>query len=720
MAGTASWDSFKIQLPGKDFLEPVRDILQTILVVLEVLKAILETVKMFLVEFPNPIAALVKALIALITTFFEALNRTGIYAWFEIPDPSTDPNFYRFQGGYPAFVSRFKASLIDTRDPNRPQPIGGATQSGFVCIVADAQGPIELLRLIKILLSFFSKDFLHPKYPPPGNVKILPIGDKGDPILNLARVFQLGIAGVALQWTLGSSQTSPDPGFRDLANAVGAEFIPPNWIIEKSSVPVTQRLTSGSLMTPNVAGQVYVEVDTDHEIRGKPGKRAKQVQRLTDQSGDPIIRFEKVIKIETGSGLGAIIGELGVFKYPDLDVEFDRTYYYRIRAYTGDLPVQDGVIQYTIKDDYRTKRKYASLPNGVVLGKPSPVFRVRVPRLTNFNVLEELKRLFLTAFSLNFHLEAFTGTVFDSDDNPINGPPSEIGRGSLLRQAGILSQFAANPLAGRILGNTGRLTTQFDQPKDAVTGATVPPPWGQTSVTRQAARLAGIVGSAMLEQGSGVIGQFQQIMTGPYPRGTPTTQGKLAGVTNLSGLCSALTFLNDDKLTDNDTFQTYGDAFNDALVRKNVLSAIRFILSFTLGGTPPDWIQVSVLRDIIPWSAQILYDILAKIQALLDAFKSIFDEIKNFIDMLERKIDVLERFIQFLLSILDFILSLSAGFYILKLPQTDGDVFSWMEAIDTAGGTKPPSGPGGYSCGVSFAYIAVDVSAFANAFSLIF
>jgi hypothetical protein len=455
-----------------------------------------------------------------------------------------------------------------------------------------------------------------------------------------------------------------------------------------------------------------------------------------DESGDPIIRFEKVITVTTGNGiLDAVVGELGTFKWIDTDVELDKTYYYRIRAYSGDLPITDGVIQYgTPVQDIKTKRWVAPLPDGVVLGHPSPVFRIHVPKLPpNFDVVDNLKRLFLTAFSLNFHLDLPTGAAFDSSDNPANSSTTivEIGRGSLSRQAGVLSAFEANPLAGKVLGgaDVSRLTTSFQVPLDPGTSLPLPPPWGQPLVTHQANRLAGIVASALLEQGSGAIDQFVALMR-TYPRGVPTAQGKLATAKNVSEMCNALTYLTPQadpfssalskSVTDSDTYKTWGNAFTDPVVRKNVLTVVRYILAFTLGGTPPDWIQVSVLRDIIPWSGQLLYDILAKIQALLDAFKSVLDEVKNFIDMIERKIDVLERFIQFLISILDFILSLEAGFYILKLPETDGDVFDWMAAVDTASGTPPPSGPGGYSAGVVFAYIAVDVTAFADAFALIF
>lgn len=728
---TATWDSFKIQLPGKDFLEPVRDVLQTLLVFLEVLKAILETVKAFLIDFPNPIAALVQALIALVNTFFLAINRSGLYAWFDVPNPSLDPHYFRFQGGFPAFVTRFKAGLLDSRDPNRPQPISGATQSGFICIVCDAQGPIELLRLIGILLRFFQKDLLHPQYPAPGNVKILPVGSKNDPILNLARVFELEIKGILLSWTLGGQISTPDPGFRDLGSIVSREFIPPNWLIEKSSIPVTGKISSDDLTKPGVAGNVMQEIETDHEIRGAPGKRGKQTVHLTDKLGNPIVRFEKVIPIKTGlaptSGESvrseplALIGELGVFKYPDTEVEFDKTYFYRIRAYTGDLPISDGVIQYKLEFDPQRKRKIATLPNDVVLGKPSQVHRVRLPKIPpKFNVIEELTRIFLTAFSLNFHLDPELDVKFDSNDDPIGDTSvSQIGVGSLSSQASFLAQFKADPFAGRIIQAGGKITSALVPPVDPVTDQPEPPPWNEPKVRFMARRMAAIIGSALLEQGTGAISSFQQILL-TYPKGPPSDVPELSGAANVSAMCHTITAINAEGNVDQAVFATYGKAFTSPLVRKNVLAVVRFLKSFTLGGTPPDWIQVSILRDIIPWSGALLYEILAKIQALLDAFKSVMDEITNFIDMLERKIDVLEKFIQFLLNILDFILSLSAGFYVLRLPSTGGDIFSWLEAIDNAGGTKPSSGPGGYSCGVSFAYIAPDITAFTTALGLIF
>lgn len=171
---------------------------------------------------------------------------------------------------------------------------------------------------------------------------------------------------------------------------------------------------------------------------------------------------------------------------------------------------------------------------------------------------------------------------------------------------------------------------------------------------------------------------------------------------------------------DPDVYTTYTAAYSDVNTRLNLLSAVNFIKSFTLGGTPVDWVSISLLRDIIPWSGQFIYDLLNRIDALADAFKSAVDEIKAYIDAVVRKIDVLERFIKYLIEILNYLDSFSAGFYFLNVPSTTDGIPGWIKAIDSAGGTVPPSGPGGYSAGVALAYAGTNVDAFVTAFSLIF
>ena len=168
----ANWEALEIKIPGKDLMENVRSSLEALVTFMEIIKALLETISLFLIDFGNPIRAIVQALLTLIQQLFNSLKQTGLFALFDVPDPTQDPNFDRFKGGYQAFVQRFKASLFDSKDPFRPQPAAGQTLSGFVLIVADAETVFGMLRLIKILLRFFGKEVVSAKYSAPANVRI--------------------------------------------------------------------------------------------------------------------------------------------------------------------------------------------------------------------------------------------------------------------------------------------------------------------------------------------------------------------------------------------------------------------------------------------------------------------------------------------------------------------------------------------------------------------
>lgn len=733
----ANWQSFSIQLPGQNLLEPVRNVLETLVTFLEVIKTVLDTIKSFLIPIPNPISALVQALVSLINTLFQSLNQTGVYGYFDIPDPSRDPNFFKYIGGYQAFVQRFKGSLLDTRDPNRPQPISGATQSGFLLIVADAQGPLALMRLVKILLQFFHKEELiaGSRFVAPTNVKVLPMGNNKEPLTSLAKVFGANPTGVSLQWTLGGTTNPPDPGFNDLGSVIANEFLPPKWLIERSSSPINGEID----VAASGVGRVTYMQTTNHEDRGQPGKFLQQKVHLGDEYGEPVIKFDtyKVLTATDDNGnllnsiVNGAIGELGFIQYFDTDIQVDHTYYYRVRAFHGTLDINGTSLNWATAPTFNVLKNSWQLPwpGDVVMGHASGIFRIRVPQIpANFDVMGNLKSLFLAAFSLNFQAPVSPTDQFSATGANVSPTPvSHIGYGSLTKQAGILSAFLAQPVVSTgakalNVSDPTSVSVLTQIPPDTITGTSPIVPWQMPTVKRQAGRLASLVGSALLEQGTSAIGQFQKLMQEPFPMGSPQAKTpKISGATNISQLVANLTFLDSDGNYDLDTYNAYVQAFsNDANARLNILFAVRFVTNFTLGGTPPDWIQMTILKDVIPWSGQLLYDLLAKMNAMQAAFQGIFAEIAQFVDLIERKITVLEQFIQYLLSILNFILSLQGGFFLLSVPSTGGDVNTWFNLVDNAGGTPPSSGPGGYSAGIALAYVGADVTAFSTAFGLIF
>ena len=730
MAANPTWESLSIQLPGQELLEKARNALETLMVFLEVLKTILETIKVFLVDFGNPIRALVEALIALIIALFKALQRTGVYGWFDVPDIGNDPDLALHLGGYQAFTTRFKAGLFDSRDPNRPQPIPGLTKSGFTLLVVDAESVNGLLALLQVLLRFFGKEFTTPQYGAPANFKVLPLGADGDPILSIVKLFQDQPKSIVVEWSLPPTTNPGDPGFSDLIQAFSTHFVPPRFLIEKSEVnPSVNEVDVGSLGDVTLAGQVVATVPTSFENGGRPGNVVYQKIRLTDTYNDPVFKFQKYIVIDTTSNTATfLLGQLGTFRYIDTDVEVGKTYWYRVRAYSGELAVQNDqtMVWATPKKYYLDQTNYMTWPavnpsSPPVMGRSTGIQSIRIPVFpSNFDVYETLNRLFETAFSLNFHLPLAKGAKFlpdGSHDDPFT-VASDVGKSSLTSLAGPLTSFQAIPLVGPV-ANVTAVTAAF-QP-DHVTGLLPELPWNRGSVRRGSSRLASIVAGAMLE--SQTAEAFKQLMEGAYPKGTPPGSVGIQS-TNLKDLVFEITKVRDPGLAGQGGVQAagvlYGKIFTDDVTRLNVLAGVNFCKSFTLGGAPPDWIQVAFLRDIVPWSGQLLYELLAKMQALLDAYSGVIDEIKSFIDLIIRKINVLEQFLEYLISILDFVLSLSLGVYILSVPSTEGDTAEWAQLIDNAGGTPPPSGPGGYTAGVAFAYVAVDIGPFAAAFDLIF
>lgn len=721
----ADWKSFVVQVPGKDLLEPVRNVLETLLVFLEVLKAILDTIKTFLVDFGNPIRALVEALIRLIEELFLALKKSGFFAYLDVPNPLVDPNFSLVSGGFQAFTERFKGSLFDSKDFNRPQPRVGSTKSGFVILMVDASDPFTLVKRLAVLLAFFGASFRSPRYEIPENLSVLPVGDKGDPITALAGAFATEIKAIQLRWTLPSTIQTPDAGFQTLVGQLAAEFVPPGFLIERSIDNPSKRINLTVLGDSNTTG--VVEWDRPTFFFNRSGQPTTIREPLLDTQGDPVVKFQKYTILDA-TDIEGILGQLGRFRYVDTDVEVDQVYYYRVRAFSGDLKVTDNKITFpTTVDQLRFlggDNRVLEWPaedsdDTVVMGRPSGIVSVRIPKATDFDVIENLRRLFQTAFSLDFQLAAEADDTFDDAGRPTGDTsPIEVGKSSLNNLAGPVVVLSAIPIIGILAqGDTVRESFAPD-----ATGARPELPWQNFTVRRQSVRLADAVASAMLEAGSTCVDTFRTFMQGPLPDGPldNATGTTLAGLTNLEAIVFAYTTIDDEGNTTDAAAVTFFETFDDVGLRLNVQTVIRFLKSFTLGGVPPDWISVVPLRDIIPWAGEILYDLLDKIQALLDAFNGVMDEIRAFIDLIERKIAALERFIQFLIDILNLIESLQIGAFLLAVPDISGDIYAWADEIDAAGGDRPPSGPGGYSAGVSFAYVAPDIAAFKTAFSLIF
>lgn len=697
----ADWRSLQIEVPGKDLLEPARAALEGLLMLLDVLKALLDTVKVFLVDFGNPVRALVEALISLIEEIFLSLKATGAYALFHVPNPLEDTNLDNHKG-FDAFTNVFKASLFDARDSNRPQPRSGSTKGGFVLLLVAADAPYTLYGRVRQLLRFFNRDFISPRYESPQNFKVAPLGPGGDPLLSVLDVFTVNPDRIGLTWDLPSSSETPDAGFNDVISRVAHEFVPPKYLIEKSEGidPGAELVDVANLRDPTVAGKVEQRIE-----KAVAGAASMVTSRslLCDSYGDVVVKFTKHVVVDPG--LFALTGYAGRMRYIDEDVKRDVTYYYRVRAFSGDLDINpSGQINFAYpkaadgkQDPVVVWPSASSSPDATcVVGRPSAIVAVRLPPLRTaggtFDVMGNLRRVFLAGFTCDFHREP--------------EPSNPVGQGSMSKMAGPVASYSSEAFLDRIRRASGNTT------RDRVASllSIVPVieyPWQNRGIRRQAARLADAVGAAFLEAGGDALESFRALLEANAVLGKPTLEAALA----------ELTSADSSELRAGELFEK---AYGDTAFREVLLSVVGLLRSFTGGGVSPDWISVSPLRDIVPWSGEILYTLLDKIQALVDAFGGVVAELRDFISLLQRKIDTLERVLEQLISVLDFVESLQIGAYVLFVPQIDGTAQDWVREVDTAGGTVPPTGPGGYSAGVALAYVGPNVTGIASAFSLMF
>ena len=767
MASNPAWLALELKIPGKDILKQIRQVLETLVIFLDIAKALLNVIKTFLKAIGNPIRALVEAIMALIMSLIESLRRSGFYMWLNFPNLREDPSFKRHAGGYPAFVQRFKGSLVDSQDINRPRPVAGFNTGGFLMIVADVQGPAKLIRFIKILIKFFSSSFTSPQYPPPASPKVVPIGDKGDPVIALANFFTENLSGLAVEWTIGSSTGSADSGFSGLVNELASEFIPPKWLVEKTSIYPSEETTDLSGV-----GSLFVKREDANSRDPRTSKPITRKFRVFDEYGQPVVLMEEAEVISASQATATyILGFLGTFRYLDKNVTKDKPYWYRVRAFSGELDWNPSTkkINFSEKniksDPNRTNYYYMEWPSKnsadkVVMGQATPLLAGKVPDLPKFDVYENLRHIFLSGFCFNFQqpLPLIQKTVYDpaekkkvpavdgagypiyepvfddkGDPLPLYEDLVQIGYGSLSSQAGSLASLKCVPVVRLLAAKT----------LDELSSET---PWTQTNVRLQAARLTTTYASLMLEAGGGFIENFRAFMQGPLPYGPPkdttlTTEGwstiKEANtleklVFALTGTKPQLTIPDVDPITaianeftwqvlSSDQVKTYNLALTDSNVRKNLLAAVNFIKTLGYQGQPPDWTRLSLLQDMLPWSGQIIYEMLAKIQALIDAFNGLLDDIVKFIDMIIRKIDALEKFIEFIIEILNFIEQLSAGFYLLFATGLNNGIADWFAAIDDSTGDKPKStADGGYTAGLCLAYLAPNVAPIEAALKLIF
>lgn len=118
------WGKADIVVP--DFLKDIRDgvnsVAEFLLTVLNIANEVLEVVKNFVFDIANPINAILKELLGLVSSLLNDLRNLGVYVYkdsLETPKQKLDGTFVG-NGGYSGFEERMLGAMLNAQDPNNP------------------------------------------------------------------------------------------------------------------------------------------------------------------------------------------------------------------------------------------------------------------------------------------------------------------------------------------------------------------------------------------------------------------------------------------------------------------------------------------------------------------------------------------------------------------------------------------------------------------------
>jgi len=717
----ASWSTLSLKF---DPLAPLKPPLQAVLVLLEVVEAILEAllaiIKAFLLDFGNPLKALIALLLAAIRAIINQLKATGFSILIVHPDFSRQ-DFAQIlasaSGSYPKFESKVVSKFYDSSDVFRPQyPPGSAVAMLVFYIGTDSPG--DLITQLFALLRLINTPAVLSALPAPVSVKVNPVRKSGSPVANFAGLFDSKETlndQLVVEWQMPTNPGGSGAfGFVNAMVSFYNSFRFPNFIVERSETPQGE-LVKSEVNTP-VAGKQIKQITTKYKLASPETKVS-----VKEPNGTIYRNFKKKIKV-SGADLaeGAFIG---TYRYIDKDgLEPGKPYFYRVRAYFGDATEYLGCVSeddiignsnVVPKNNGQPIIKYGS--NGVVMGPVSEVKRGFVPNLPHgsfdFNPYEAVNDAVKAGLLLNFDLPAPP-----DDSGGDTGIEQRTGWGTLVAAGGqmgpIKSAFKTSDKlvdnflfksTSRRLSNSSltsllsqkRLLKMLAQQWNDGVEATIDKilgPRGSPEPKAGAAKtlglpadrtgasvtwtLLGIVGGITPESESKIQSYLleekdyqngQASLKGPYPLGPFTDpKGKEVGVSA-------------------EERRKLGEFLRSALIS---LSGETSYLA---------WYSVTV-GDLFPAFIPFIYDIEQFILALLKALQTALQAIEDIILTIIRKIQALEQIVESIISLID-LLNINVRVSVFATVSTNGSADSLAQALQDPE-DKPATSPFGLHSGL--------------------
>ena len=413
-----SWSSLKIHIdPLAKLRPPLKSALSILQAIEKILEALLALIKAFMLDLLNPLRAIIALLLAAIRAIIAQIRSTGFATLLIRPDfRRTDLRavFNSVSGGYRAFETKVIGKIYDESDPFRPQYTSGM-YAAMVILYIGAESPGDLMSEIMALMNLLKHPVDDITIAAPVGLKVSIPSQSGDPVSQFWQLFQPSSATkLVLEWKMPTSASGI--GSPTLVGQIASSLptfasIGQKFLIERTSAetpsgePVFAKLdskTQGTRVASLVSRYNVPSVSTKVAVKERGGGKYKF--------------FKTRFKATDLTYLG---GATGIYRYTDNQIEAGKAYYYRVRAYMGDLnetyvdnkniQTPADVSRYLIRQD-PVDGWVVNYGKKVVVGKSSVVVRGFCPPLIASNyayvlsIYTDLINAVLAALLLNFEL----------------------------------------------------------------------------------------------------------------------------------------------------------------------------------------------------------------------------------------------------------------------------------------------------------------------------
>ena len=702
-----SWSSLKIHIdPFGALKPPLKSMLSLLEAIEKVLEALLALIKAFMLDLLNPLRAIIALLLAAIRTIINQIRATGISMLLVRPDfRQSDLRivFNSVSGGYRAFETKVIGKFYDSADLFRPTYTSGMYVAMLILYIG-AESPGNLMAEILALLDLIKHPMDDIGIAAPVKLTVSTPSASGDPAAQFWKLFEPSAAGqsLVLEWKMPTSASGI--GSPTLVGQIAASL--PSWNLGQKFIVerTTDDKPSGDPVYAKLDSKTQgVRVASVVKRYNVPSVSSKIV--VKERNGGAYRFFKTRKKVDDSTYLG---GLTGTYRYIDTQLEEGKAYYYRVRAYMGNLDSA-----YVDNDNIKTAEDAAKKlikqdqKNGwvinygkkVVMGRPSAVVRGYVPPQVStdeiFQMYRDMANAAIAGLLLNFELP------YPSAKDSAAIIEQKTGWGTLSAVSGPIGWLKVDaPMAHQFVQNFFVKTT---------VRRLVNPVLEKLLKQRQLfKRLAKMWAAGVVETVQKILGQVGYDI---LPDGSETWNSEVLSSWGLFGLRGDITDEKNAQISaylDTESADAYstkalgtyqgpmpikfgGKWINvSAQERVDLADFLRLALSvMDQSGKYLQWYSVTI-GDLFPSILPFIFDFEQWILALLKAIESALKEITDIIEALLQRVRDLEQLLRAILAILEM-LNIELTVSVLGMTGSNGveDLVQGILTSENKPGDKP-------------------------------